>query len=277
VKVSIFTDEIDRDSSDRAISLAAEWGVTHVEVRRLSGGRFPAVSDEALATFQSNIVDAGLAVSGVSPGFFKCAVDDPQVEVSMKEALPRACDWARRLGTERVSCFAFQRDQSDGIPDEAIDLLGEMADITLGEGCRLILENEAVCWGATGLEVAEIIRQVGKNRLTLCWDPGNSARAGSVCPFPEEYETLKDLVTHVHVKNYDPESGNWSIAESGVVDWPGQFDALEADGYDGFVVVETHLDISPDAFEVADEAFTGLAANSLRNLEFVRKHLGKQD
>ena len=163
------------------------------------------------------------------------------------------------------------------MPDEVIDRLCEMADITSREGCRLILENEAVCWGATGLEAAEIIRQVGTDRLTMCWDPGNSARAGSACPFPQEYEALKDLVTHVHVKNYDPESGNWSLAESGVVDWPGQFDALANDGFDGFVVVETHLDISPDTFEVAHEAFTGLAANSLRNLEFVRKHLGDQN
>ena len=57
------------------------------------------------------------------------------------------------------------------------------------------------------------------------------------------------------------------------MDWPGQLDALRADGYEGFVVVETHLDISPDAFEVADPEFAGLAANSLRNLEYVRSCL----
>jgi sugar phosphate isomerase/epimerase len=149
-----------------------------------------------------------------------------------------------------------------------------MADVAAREGCRLALENEAVCWGATGAEAALLVRQVGVDRLSLCWDPGNSARAGTPSPFPGEYEDLKDLVTHVHVKNFDPDTGAWSMAEEGLVDWPGQLDALRADGYRGFVVVETHLDISPDAFEVADVAFTGLAANSLRNLEYVGSCLG---
>ena len=275
MKIAIFTDEIDRKNPDLAISLAAEWGVSYLEVRRLAGGRFPAVSDGELESFHGKLQDAGMSISGVSPGFFKCAVDDPKVEEGFKEGLPRACTWAQKLGTDRVSSFAFLRDESGQVPTEIVDRLGQMADIAIGEGCHLILENEAVCWGATGIEAADIIRQVGSDRLTLCWDPGNSAMAGSTCSFPVEYEALKDLVTHVHIKNYDPDSGNWSIAEEGIVDWPGQFDALQRDVYKGFVVVETHLDISPDAFEVADKAFTGLAANSLRNLKFVRRQLGQ--
>ncbi len=275
MKIAIFTDEIDRKDPGLAISLAASWGVSHVEVRRLAGGRFPAVRDEELESFHEKLKSAGLSVSGVSPGFFKCGIEDPGVEKGLSEGLPRACSWAQKFGTDRVSSFAFLRDDTGKVPAEVVDRLGQMADITVGEGCRLILENEAVCWGATGVEAAEIIRQVGPDRVSLCWDPGNSTRAGSTCPFPEEYEAVKDLVTHVHVKNFDPESGNWSIADEGIVDWPGQFHALKADGYGGFVVVETHLDISPDAFEVADQAFTGLAANSLRNLEFVRSCVGE--
>lgn len=272
--ISIFTDEIDRKDPGKAIALAAKWGVSHLEVRSLAGGRFPAVTDTELQAFRGRVQDAGLAVSGVSPGFFKCPLDDPAVPEGLAEGLPRACAWARKFGTDLVSCFGFGRGASGPVPAEAIDRLGEMAEVAAREGCRLVLENEAVCWGATGLEAAEMVRRVGADRIRLCWDPGNSARAGSACPFPEEYGALKDLVAHVHVKNYDAGSGRWALAETGVVDWPGQFEALRADGYGGFVVVETHLDISPDAFEVAEPGFGALAANSLRNLEFVRKCLG---
>ncbi len=270
MRISIFADEIDRKDPARAISLAADWGVSHVEVRQLPGGRFPAVSDDELAAFHTRIRDAGLGVSGVSPGFFKGPLDDPRVDEHLRQSLPRACAWARQWGTDRVSCFAFQRTEAPHPPAEVVDRLGQMADVTAREGCRLALENEPVCWGATGAEAALLVRQVGVGRISLCWDPGNSARAGTASPYPGEYETLKDLVTHVHVKNYDPDSGAWALAEAGTVDWPGQLDALSADGYNGFVVVETHLDISPDAFEVADRGFTGLAANTLKNLAYVR-------
>ena len=274
MEISVFVDEVDRHDPARAIALAADWGVSHVEVRQLAGGRFPAVSDNELTTFHALVRDAGLGISGVSPGFFKGPLEDPRIDEHLRESLPRACEWALRLGTDRMSCFAFERTAAPRPPAAVVERLGQMAEIASREGCRLALENEAVCWGATGAEAALLIRQVGEARVSLCWDPGNSARAGTASPYPEEYEDLRELVSHVHVKNFDPDTGAWSLAEAGLVDWPGQLDALAADGYAGFVVVETHLDISPDAFEVAVDGFEGLAANSLRNLEFVRSCLG---
>ena len=70
----------------------------------------------------------------------------------------------------------------------------------------LLLENEASCWGSTGRQAAEIIRRIGPDRLQLCWDPANSARAGSIHPYPDEYEELRDsrncVIGCIHMKNY---------------------------------------------------------------------------
>ncbi len=275
MQVSIFTDEINRKDPERAIDLAAQWGVSFVEVRSLVGGRFPRVSDAELEVFYARIQDAGLEVSAVSPGFFKGSVDDPAVLDGIENGLPRACEWAKRWGTDLVSCFGFERAEEGHVPGAVMGRLDEMAEIAARAGCRLVLENEAVCWGATGVEAAQMVREIGVDRMGLCWDPGNSARAGSAVPFPDEYEALKDLVTHMHVKNFNAVSGKWALAEEGVVDWPGQFRALKEDGYEGFVVVETHLDIHPDIFEVAETEFGALEANSLRNLKFVRSQLAR--
>jgi sugar phosphate isomerase/epimerase len=246
-----------------------EW----VEVRTLVSGRFPRVPDPEIEAFAARLGAAGMGVSGVSPGFFKGAVDDPTVLEAIAADLPRACAWARRLGTDRVSCFAFARQGGEQVPQQVVDRLGEMARVTAAHGCRLSLENEAGCWGGTGPEAAAIIRRVGASSLGLCWDPGNAARAGSPCPYPDEYRQVADLVAHVHAKNYDPDQRRWSLIEQGVVDWPGQLRALAADRYDGFLVVETHLDISPDEFLVLEPDLDGLAANTLRNLRFVRSCL----
>ena len=270
MKVSVFTDEISPDSPEWAITLAREWGIEHLELRLLSGGRFPAVPDGDLERLSRQIADAGLAVSGVSPGFFKCRWDDPAVEQGFTEGLPRACEWAKRLGTDFVTCFGFHRGPSEHLPSAVVDLLGRMAEVVRAHGCRLALENEAVCWGGTGVEAAGIIRQVGADLLSLCWDPGNALRAGAAHPFPDEYEELKALVSHVHMKNFDPVSGSWCLIQEGAVDWPGQLAALSRDGYDGFLVIETHLHVSPDAFRFVDGPLSDLERNTLRNLRFVR-------
>ena len=95
MKLSIFTDEISADPL-RALALAAEWEVAAVEVRGLAGGRFPRVDDGELSEFQRRVEDLGLVVSGVSPGLFKCPVEDVSVEAEIATLLPRSCELARR-------------------------------------------------------------------------------------------------------------------------------------------------------------------------------------
>ena len=146
MRISIFTDEISPDPQ-RAIQLAARWGLKYVEVRGLAGGRFPRAQDSELAALWESVRDAGLSVSGVSPGFFKCSIADPSVPDELREQLPRACEWAKRYGVDQLTCFAFARDGSNEVPAEVIDRLGQMADTVASHGCRLVLENEAVLEG----------------------------------------------------------------------------------------------------------------------------------
>ena len=158
MQITIFTDEINPESPHRAIDLARKWGITHVEIRSLPSGRFPDVPDSELKNLAADLNNAGISVSGVSPGFFKGSCDDPSIEHALAELLPRACEWAQIWGSNLVSCFAFQRSSAGEMPSRVVEIVGRMASTTRRCGCRLVLENEAVCWGATGLEAAEIIR-----------------------------------------------------------------------------------------------------------------------
>ncbi len=269
MKLSIFTDETSADPQ-RALVLAAEWEVPAVEVRGLAGGRFPRVGDAELSEFQRGVERHGLKVSGVSPGLFKCPVEDAVVDEEIAALLPRSCEWARRWGTDLVSVFGFLRDDSAEVPERVIERLGQMATIALQHGCRLVLENEAVCWGNTGIEAAAIVRRVGAVNFSLLWDPGNSARAGSVHTYPGEYEQFKELVTHVHLKNFDRELGEWSLMDRGIVDWPGQLSALAAAGYHGYIVIETHLKQRPEGLALL-AGLDALASNSRHNLDYLRR------
>ncbi len=270
MRVAVFTDEINRQDPQNALALAREWGIESVEIRGMPGGRFPRASDHQMQEFGHWIEASGLTVSGVSPGLFKESVSDPVVAEGIESLLPRACEIARRWGTDLVSCFAFARD-TEAPTAQVIESLAQMQEITAAAGCRLVLENEAGCWGGTGTDAALLTRQVPG--LLLCWDPGNAARAGAACPYPDEYDGLRDLVAHVHVKNFDPAEGRWSVMDEGSVDWPGQIETLTDDGYEGFIVLETHTEILPTGVTDTGD-LPPLAFNAHHNLMHLRQLLG---
>ncbi|MBT4097591.1 MAG: sugar phosphate isomerase/epimerase [Gemmatimonadetes bacterium] len=278
MRVAVFLDEINRKDTAQSLELAQSWGIEAVEIRSLPSGRFPRAADAEIEELQRQIEGAGLLVSGVSPGLLKTPVTDPDVMQNLDQWLPRACEWALRLGTTGVSCFGFRRDGHDPAtapeepPAQVIDYLGTMLRMTTAAGCRLVLENEAGCWGGTGMEAAQLIEQVPG--LQLCWDPGNAARAGATSPYPDEYDAIRDLVTHVHLKNFSVDEQRWSVMDEGPVDWPGQIAALKEDGYDGYLVLETHTEILPQGIDDSGD-MVPLAFNAHHNLTYLRQLLSR--
>jgi sugar phosphate isomerase/epimerase len=246
MRLAIVTDEISQDPLT-AVELAREWGIEWFELRMLLGRRFPDVDDGLLHRLRGFLGDMGGHVSATSPGFFKTPVSDATVRAALKDGFPRALDLTRQLGADRMIVFAFVRpegEQREAEPPAAVaDLVGEMAERAASAGVLCLLENEAICYGDTGLRAAALIRAVGDPNLRLNWDPGNSVHAGSLRPYPDEYEQVKDLVAHVHVKDM-ASSGGKAVTVSpgdGIIDWRGQLAGLAGDGYDGFVTVETHF------------------------------------
>jgi len=246
MKLAIVTDEVSQDPAT-AIELGRQWGVEWFELRMLMGRRFPNLDEALLARLQGLLDEFGGRVSATSPGFFKTGVADGRVRPALTEGFRYALQLTRRLGADRMILFGFLR--GEGTPRDAeppslvVDLLGEMAERAAAQEVLCLLENEAICYGDTGLRAAALIRAVGHANLKLNWDPGNSVSAGSPCPYPDEYEQIKDLVAHVHVKDMGRRDGKVvTVAPGeGIIDWSGQLAALRADGYDGFVTVETHF------------------------------------
>ena len=78
--------------------------------------------------------------------------------------------------------------------------------------------------------------------LKVVWDPANALVAGEN-PFPEGYARVSpQRIAHVHAKDChvtDHKPTFCAVGEGGV-DWRGQIDALERDGYTGWISLETH-------------------------------------
>ena len=122
------------------------------------------------------------------------------------------------------------------------DGCGALIGSRLGDDrIQLAVENEEGFWGDTGERTANLVRTVAHPALGVNWDPGNAFCAGDE-PFPAGYDAVRDLVRHVHFKDARRGvDGVPAYVAAGEIDWDGQVQALAADGYDGFISVETHL------------------------------------
>ena len=98
----------------------------------------------------------------------------------------------------------------------------------------LLLENEMSCNTATGEESAAVLKAIPNKNFMLNWDPGNAAALGAT-PYPNGYELLpKDRIGHCHCKDVATKPDHkydWAPVGGGTVDWVGQLQALQRDGF----------------------------------------------
>jgi sugar phosphate isomerase/epimerase len=265
MKISLITDEISADP-ETAIELGVEWGIRDFELRGFYTDRVPRLSAYQKERLRDMLSEYQAHVIAISPGLFKVpypAERAPRTSLGwmdaagyetwseaqrllqyhMNELLPASLDFANEFGAHMVLAFSFDRAgaPSGQPPEEVLNCLRQAAERAGAAGLQLVIENEDGFWADTGAHSAQIMRAINHPSLGINWDPGNAFFAGDE-PYPAGYEEVREWVRHVHFKDArrDPDGTLRYVAE-GQVDWAGQIHALSADGYDGFVSVETHI------------------------------------
>ena len=263
IKVSVITDEISQDF-ERALDVALEHNVRHVELRGLWDTNVADLTDDQVAKALDLIQERGMSVVAIAGPVFKCHLsaehrgsggdtfghtDDATIEEHLG-ILERTFKMAEAFGTDMVRTFAFWR---AGAPtaevyDSIEKHLREALRRTTERGLRLILENEHACFIGTADESIEILKRIDSPSFGLIWDPGNAAvlePAAGV--FPGGYERIKaqvgiERILHVHLKDPVTAEPRTRFTEfgKGEIDYRGQLAALVNDGYTGAVSMETH-------------------------------------
>lgn len=263
IKVSVITDEITQDF-ERALEVAAEHGLRHVELRGLWDTNVADLSDDQVAKALDLLQRKGMSVVAIAGPVFKCHLnpshrggggdtfghaDDASIEEHL-EILERTCRMAKAFGTQLVRTFAFWRAgaPTPEIYDAIEQHVREALRRTEAHGLKLILENEHACFIGTAGESVEILKRIDSPSFGLIWDPGNAAVLEPAADvFPAGYERIKaevgmERIMHVHLK--DPittEQGvRFTEFGKGEIDYRGQLAALARDGYQGAVSMETH-------------------------------------
>jgi sugar phosphate isomerase/epimerase len=244
--------------------LAADWGIHALELRGIGAQRVPLFSDFQKQRVRELLDEFDAQVVAISPGLFKFPYPARQrerfplqvidaglyqkwhdarslVDYHLHELLPASLEYAKEIGAGQVVIFSFARgtEPSDRVPDEILEILASTAQQAEQAGLQLVIEVENQFWADSGKNTAALIKAVNQPALGVNWDPGNSIMAGEI-PYPNGYEAVREHVRHVHFKDVSHDWG-YCYAINGVIDWAGQLRALAADGYQGYISVEPHM------------------------------------
>jgi L-ribulose-5-phosphate 3-epimerase len=255
--IAAITDEFSPNLA-RTIPYLREIGMTAAELRVVNGKNIMDLSDDELRRAKDLLDEAGLPVVSIASPLLKCVLPNgPEIDSRFQHDIfaakhtfddqPRLTEHAFKIaklfGCKIVRVFSYWRTvQPEKCFDAIATALSSLAEQAAAVDIIIGLENEHACNIGTAEESAKILAAVPHPNLKLVWDPAN-ALVGSENPFPYGYGLLpKNRIVHVHAKDchMEGEKPVWGPLGTRHVDWKGQISALIADGYKGYISLETH-------------------------------------
>ncbi len=259
-RLSVINDELTQDF-DRACQIASQdFGLQWIELRGMWDKNITDLDEKQIAEARKILDKYKLRVTDIASPLFK--TDWPGAPLSklspkrdqfhadfdfkQQDALLTHCiELTRAFNTDRIRCFDFWRLEDPKPYREAINKkLREAAEVCAKSNVILLLENEMACNTGTGEEAAAVLSAVPNKNFMLNWDPGNAGTFPGNVPYPTGYDLLpKDRIGHCHCKDVKREADGkyeWEPVGGGIIDWVGQFRALQKQGYRYAVSLETH-------------------------------------
>ena len=256
--ISAITDEIGR-STDESIAFAHQYGLQFVEIRNPPGNRREYFTlDEAQIKLDAvRFTNEGLKVSFINTSLMKFTwpgseparkreetADEREKRLAGEKArwdhraddLAKAIRCAQIMGCDKIRVFTGSRvAEPPAMYQQIADTVGEMAVTAEREKVHLLIENEGSQNVATSAELADIMKLLPSSWVGMNWDPHNAYNRET--SYPDGYRLLPKkrlLNVQVKAKGVMPESPEKE-------DWKAIMEALERDGYQGKIGLETHI------------------------------------
>ena len=257
LRIAAITDEFSPDLAT-ALDAMQAIGMTGAELRVVGEQNIMNLSDDELARAKEALDARGFEVISIASPLLKCVLPGaPDVDTRFQHDVfaskhtfedqprltKRAFAVAKRMNAPIVRVFSYWRTVR---PEECFEAivaaLRGLADQAASEGLVIGLENEHACNIGTARETARVLAALDHPNLKVVWDPANALVAGEN-PFPEGYRILDpSRIGHVHAKDcrVEDHTPEWGPLGTRSIDWKGQIEALLADGYTGWLSLETH-------------------------------------
>jgi L-ribulose-5-phosphate 3-epimerase len=259
-RLAVINDEL-TDDFDRACQIASQdFGLQWIELRGMWGKNLTELEASQIDDARRILDKYKLRVTDIASPLFKTdwpgaplSKESPRrdqfhanFDFKQQDTLLQHCiELTKAFNTDRIRCFDFWRLEDAKPYREAMNKkLIEAAEICDKHGIILLLENEMACNTGTGEEAAAVLAAIPNKNFMLNWDPGNAGTFPDNTPYPNGYDVLpKHRIGHCHCKDVKREASGkyeWEPVGGGIIDWVGQFRALEQQGYHYAVSLETH-------------------------------------
>ena len=258
LRIAAITDEFSPDDLDAALAAMAGVGMTGAELRVIGGRNMLDLRDDEIDRVRDAVLARGMRVVGLASPLLKCVLPDapaldsrvqhdvfgsPHTFEDQPRLTRRAFEVAERIGAPVIRVFSYWRTvEPERTFPRVAEALHALADEAATRGVVIGLENEHACNVGTGAEAARLLALVDHPALKLVWDPANASILGET-PYPDGYSRIPaDRIAHVHAKDcrVADHKPTWGLVGEMDVDWRGQIDALNRDGYEGWISLETH-------------------------------------
>jgi L-ribulose-5-phosphate 3-epimerase len=258
-RLAVINDEITQDFEKACQIVAGDLRLHWIELRSMWDKNITELDTKQIDEARRILAEHKLRVTDIASPLFKTdwpgAPRSSQSETrdqfhadfdasAQDKLLERCTSLCKAFQTDRIRCFDYWRLDDQKPYRAAINAkLRQAAERCAKDNIILLLENEMSCNTATGEEAAEVLKAIPNQNFMLNWDPGNAAAIGST-PYPTGYDLLpKDRVGHCHCKDVVRKSDrkyDWAPVGGGMVDWVGQLQALQRDGFRYGLSLETH-------------------------------------
>jgi sugar phosphate isomerase/epimerase len=271
LKLAGFADEIS-PQLDEQIRVFKQLGLTHFELRGVSGRNVLDFDDDLRAEIRSKLADNGLGVASIGSPVGKVKItDDWQAHF---ERFKVAVDAAQYFGAPFIRIFSYFPAAGETHAelvakhrDEVIRRMAAKADFvaTNAPSVTLVHENEKDIYGEKGELCLDLMTAVDSPKLRSAFDFANFVQAGER-PL-DNWPKLKPYSVHIHVKDALLAGGKVVPAGQGDGQLAPILKDAYASGYRGWLSLEPHLAAhgqfsgfsGPELFETAVAALRKLA------------------
>lgn len=223
-----------------AASEMRRLGLGGAELRTIHGRNILEAGLDEAETAIAALRENNLEVVAIASPLLKCGLDEWKAQ---SQYVDRVFDVATLAGARIVRVFSGSRvAQPAASFERVVDILQDLADKAAHRGLIVGIENDRACNIATAQEMAGVLAAIDHSNLQVVWDPASAYISGEN-PFPSGYRMLDATrIALVHAKDCTLKGHKpvWAALGDGDIEWQGQIDALAADGYDGFIHLETY-------------------------------------
>lgn len=224
--LSGFSDEAaNQKTIDQQFSALAALGMRYFSIRFIDAGNgvknVMALNDAEIDLIKEKLTEYGLSVSSIGSPIGKtklCDVDDGTSTAYrpfasyLKEEVVRACELSNTFGTKLIRGFSFYHPKGSQIDEhfpQAVDQVGQIADVCDQYGLTYGLEVEANLVGQTGQLLAKMHQQIARDALVTIFDGGNLVMQGfSAEEVYQQYVAMKPGLGWIHIKDFKDPAGS---------------------------------------------------------------------